>query len=246
MERWKDQGIVIGVRKHGEGGTVVTLLTANHGKHAGYVHGGASSQRLRANLQPGSVADVEWSAQSMDQLGTFTIEDAQNMNAGYLDDAAALAALQSMCALVERSVPEREPHPGLYEGSKVFLELLGQDRDVWGAMYVFWELALLREMGFALDLSKCAVTGETENLRFVSPKTGKAVSEAGAGTYKDRLLPLPGFLSGGHDSSDSAVLEGLKLSAHFIEHRLFAHTTHTMPEARTRLPGFFEAKPASL
>lgn len=239
MERWKDTGIVIGVRGHGEGGAVATLLTAHHGKHAGYVHGGASSQRLRASLQPGGIADVEWSAASMDQLGTFAIEDAQNMNAAYIDDPAALAALQSMCALIEKSVPEREPHPGLYEGSKVFVTLLGHDRDIWGAAYVFWELALLREMGFGLDLSKCAVTGQTDDLKYVSPKTGKAVSEAGAGTYKDRLLALPGFLSGGDHGGDSGVLDGLKLSGYFIEHRLFAHTTHTMPEARLRLPEFF-------
>lgn len=239
MERWSDEGIVLGVRGHGEGGAVATMLTQKHGRHAGYIHGGASSQRLRASLQPGTIADIDWAAQSMDQLGNFTITDSRSVNAAWLDDAAALAALQSVCALIERSVPEREPHPGLFEGTRVFLELLGHGREVWGAALVFWELALLREMGFALDLSKCVVTGGTEDLHYVSPKSGGAVSAGGAGTYKDRLLPLPGFLRGEGNTDNHAVLDGLKLSGYFIEHRLFNHTSFAMPEARVRLPEFF-------
>lgn len=241
MERWNDQGIVIGVRGHGEGGAVATLLTERHGRHAGYVYGGHSSQRLRASLQPGSIAHVEWTAQSHEQLGTFNIEDAQGPNAAWLDDQAALCALQSACALLEKSAPEREPHPALFAGTSAFLELLGHPRDLWGAAYVFWEMALLREMGFGLDLSKCAVTGEKENLHYVSPKTGNAVCENGAGAYKDRLLPLPGFLRGEGDITDADILAGLKLSGHFIEQRLFAHTTHQIPETRKRLQEFFEA-----
>ena len=240
MERWTDQGIVIGVRGHGEGGAVATLLTANHGKHAGYVHGGATSQRLRASLQPGTLVDIEWSAQSMDQLGTVAVQDSQNLNTAWLNDPAALAALQSVCVFLDRTVPEREPHAGLYEGTKVFLDLLGHDREIWGGAYVLWELSLLRGRAFGLQMHKCAVPADTENLTYVSPKTGKAVSEAGAGTYKDRLLTLPGFLGGGDHDGNEDVLAGLKLSGYFIEHRLFAHTTHTMPEARLRLPSFFE------
>lgn len=241
MERWSDEGIIIGVRGHGEGGAVATLLTQRHGKHAGYVHGGASSARLRASLQPGTFVQAEWSAQSMDQLGTLSIEDAQGLNAAWLDDAAALAAVQSICALVDRAMPEREPHPALFEGTKVFLDLLGHGRGVWGAALVFWEMALLREMGFALDLSKCVVTGATENLHYVSPKSGGAVSEEAAGPYRDKLLALPGFLRGEGQASDEDIRAGLKLSGYFIEHRLFAHTTHTLPEARMRLPEFFNA-----
>ena len=239
MERWTDQGIVIGVRPHGEGGVVASVLTANHGRHAGYIHGGATSQRLRASLQPGTIADLEWSAKTADQLGTFSINDAQSINAGWLDDAAALCGLQSVCALVERGVPEREPHPALYAGTQVVLDCLGLNREVWGAAIVFWELSLLREMGFGLDLSKCVVTGDTQNLHYVSPKSGGAVSEAAAGTYKDRLLTLPGFLRGEGNATPADIAAGLRLSGHFIEHRLFAHTTFDMPEARSRLPQFF-------
>jgi DNA repair protein RecO (recombination protein O) len=239
MERWTDQGIVIGVRPHGEGGAVASVLTANHGRHAGYIYGGASSQRLRASLQPGTIIDAEWSAKSVEQLGTLSISDAQGINAAWLDDAAALCALQSVCVLIERSVPEREPHPRLYAGTQAFLDCLGLNREVWGAAIVFWELALLREMGFGLDLSKCVVTGNTEDLHYVSPKSGGAVSVSGAGAYKDRLLPLPGFLRGEGNATPEDIAAGLKLSGHFIEHRLFAHTTFDMPEARLRLPEFF-------
>jgi DNA repair protein RecO (recombination protein O) len=240
MERWNDQGIVLGVRGHGEGGAVATLLTERHGKYAGYVHGGHSSQRLRAQLQPGTLAQVEWSAQTIEQLGTFSIEDSQSVNPAFLDDAAALCALQSVCALTDRSVPERESHPALFAGTSAFLGVLGYGRNVWGAALVFWELALLREMGFGLDLSKCVATGETEDLHYVSPKSGGAVSEGAAGQYKDRLLPLPGFLRGEGQASEADILAGLKLSGHFIEHRLFAQTTHILPEARQRLIEFFD------
>lgn len=240
MERWSDQGIVIGVRGHGEGAAVVTLLTQKHGRHAGYVHGGQASARKRATLQPGAFLHVEWQAQTMDQLGSFSIEDEQAVNGAWLDDAASLCALQSACALLERSVPEREPHPSLFAGTQALLDVLGQDKLIWGAAYVFWELALLREMGFGLDLSKCVVTGEIEDLHFVSPKSGGTVSVAAAGPYKERLLTLPGFLRGEADLNEQAIADGLKLSAYFIEHRLFAHTSHHgLPEARQRLPEFF-------
>ncbi len=241
MERWDDQGIMLAVRPHGEGGAVATLLTERHGRHAGYVHGGATSQRLRAGLQPGTLVQVEWQAQTVEQLGYYAVQDAQHLNTAWLDDPAALCALQSACALVERCVPEREPHPRLFAGTAAFLELLGHDRDIWGAALVFWELALLREMGFGLDLSRCVVTGATENLHYVSPKSGGAVSDAGAGEYRDRLLKLPAFLRGEGHAGAEDIAAGLKLSGYFIEHRLFAHTTHALPDARARLPDFFRA-----
>lgn len=241
MERMQDQGIVITVRGHGEGGAVLTLLTQNHGRYAGYVHGGQSSSRMRALLQAGAGVEVEWSARTDEQLGAFTIQDGTAVPPAWMDDPACLSALQSACILIERTVPERENYAGLYAGTKALFDVLGMDRQIWGATYVFWEMALLREMGFGLNLSQCAVTGETDELHYVSPKSGNAVSESAAGEYKDRLLKLPAFLRGeGHADIDD-IIAGLKLSAHFVEHRLFAHTTHTMPEARLRLAQYFEA-----
>lgn len=239
MERWQDNGIVLGARPHGEGGAVVTLLTEAHGKHAGYVHGGHSSARLRAQLQAGATVQVDWNARTEGQLGNYTIEDATGPNPSCLEDAAALAALQSLCITLDRTLPEREVHKGLYAGTQALLETLGQDRELWGALYVFWELSLLRELGFGLDLSKCAVTGATDNLAYVSPKSGRAVCLEAAGPYVDKLLPLPAFLRGQGGVELSQIQAGLKLSGYFLEHRLYAHTTHTFPEARLRLLEFF-------
>jgi len=240
MERWNDQGRVLSVRAHGENGAVVSLLTEKHGRHAGYVHGGMASSRIRAALQPGAKLEIEWSAQTSDQLGTLSIQDDVPPDPAWLDDPARLAALQSLCALLDKTLPERECHPALYTGTEAFLNTLSGDADIWGAMLVYWELALLRELGFGLDLSKCVVTGVTGNLKYVSPKSGGAVSEAAAGAYKDRLFALPGFLRGEGQVTRADVAAGLKLSGYFIEHRLLAHTTYTLPEARTRLSGLLE------
>ncbi|MCB1538364.1 MAG: DNA repair protein RecO [Rhodospirillales bacterium] len=240
MEKWGDQGIVLASRPHGEGAAVVTLLTARHGRHAGYVHGGATSQRLRAALQPGTRIDLDWHAQSMDQLGSFAVTDAAPPPPAAFDDPAGLCALQSVCAILDRALPEREPHPALFAGTCAWLDALAQERAVWAAALVFWELALLRELGFGLDLTKCVVTNGRDDLAYVSPKSGGAVSRAGAGEYRDRLLRLPSFLHGAGDLPDNAdIRDGLKLAGHFLEHRLFAHTTCALPDARLRLPEFF-------
>lgn len=240
MERWQDNGIVIAVRAHGEGGAVATLLTETHGRHAGYVYGGHTSTRLRAALQPGASVHVDWQARTEGQLGSFTIDDARGADPAALEDPAALLALQSVCVLLERALPEREPHPGLYAATGALLELLGGDRAVWCASLVLWELSLLRELGFGLDLSKCVVTGTTSGLAYVSPKSGGAVCVDGAGEYRDRLLRLPSFLRGEGGLEMPDLADGLALSGHFIEHRLFAHTTHALPDARARLAGYFK------
>ncbi|HEY8964244.1 MAG TPA: DNA repair protein RecO [Alphaproteobacteria bacterium] len=245
MERWNDRGLVLSVRAHGENAAVVSMITEKHGRHAGYVHGGHASSRMRAALQPGAKLDVEWSAQTSDQLGAFAIQDDFPPDPAWLEDPARLAALQSVCAILDKTLPERERHPALFTGTDALFQSLAQDKEIWGAMLVYWELSLLRELGFGLDLSKCVVTGETENLHYVSPKSGGAVSEAAAGTYKDRLLKLPGFLRGEGQVNIDDVAAGLKLSGYFIEHRLLAHTTYTLPESRQRLTSFFDTPAAA-
>lgn len=242
MEQFTDNGIVLAARQHGEGAAVITLLTENNGKHAGYLHGGYSSARLRAQTQSGAMVSVNWNARTEGQLGSYTIEDSRPPSPVWLDDAASLAALQSICITLDRALPEREAHPALYAGTVAMLEMLGQDRELWGAALVFWELSLLRELGFGLDLSRCAVTDTTENLIYVSPKSGRAVSEAAAGPYKEKLLPLPAFLRGEGNLSATEIVTGLKLSGYFLEHRLYAHTTHALPEPRQRLLEFFAEK----
>ena len=232
MEQWRDQGIVLSARPHGEAGAVVSLLTENHGRHAGYVRGGKST-RMRGLLEPGSVVGAAWSAQVADRLGAYVLEQESNPAAVFMHDPLKLAALQSACGLCEAALPEREGHPGLFHGLLALFDIL--DTDHWGAAYVMWEIALLKELGFALDLTRCAGGGDPATLAWVSPKTGHAVSEAAGKPYKGRLLPLPAFLAPGKgEATDAEILKGLGMTGYFLEHWVFTHHSQGVPEQRLR------------
>ena len=191
---WSDEGIVLSARPHGESGLIVSLLTRAHGRHAGFVPGGGS-RRASPVWQSGNVVEVAWRARLSDQLGNYTGELREPHAARALDDAAGLAGLSAACAVADSALPEREPHPAMFDGFRAFLGALGHPG--WPAIYVRLELGLLQELGFGLDLEKCAATGTTEDLAYISPKTGRAVSRAAAGPYKEKLLALPAFLTGG-------------------------------------------------
>ena len=238
MEEWSDQAIVLSARAHGEGGAVLSVLTEQHGRHAGYVHG-ARSSRLRGFTEPGTFMTVTWKARVSDQLGTLSFEEGANYSAGLLDEPLRLAALLAACALCDQSLPEREVHPGLFHGMKALVSTLGSD--VWGAAYVMWEIALLKELGFGLDLSRCVAGGNANDLTHVSPKSGCAVSREKAEPYKDKLLKLPDFLRGqvSGDIQPEDVLDGLKLTGHFLTHWVFAHHSQGVPEARLRFQSLF-------
>lgn len=253
MERWEDQAIVLAARAHGENGAILSVLSEHHGRHAGYVRGMRSS-RLRGALECGNIVDLSWAARISDNLGSFALELRHNPSAHFLADSLRLAALQSACALCHEALPEREGHAGLFHGLAALLDTLASD--VWGPSYVMWEIALLRELGFSLDLSSCAGGGDASDLAYVSPKTGRAVSRAAGEPYKDRLLKLPEFLrtlslnpspsrerentqhQGGGDFED--ILTGLKLTGHFLEHWAFAHHATGVPESRLRFQNRFE------
>ncbi|MCB1783357.1 MAG: DNA repair protein RecO [Alphaproteobacteria bacterium] len=233
MEQWQDQGIVLSARRHGENGAVVSLLTEKEGRACGYVRG-AFSTKNRGTLEAGNIVDAQWSSRVEGNLGAYTLELARGTAARVMDDAMKLAALQSACALCDAALPERETHPGLYHGFMALLDIL--DSDIWAAAYIMWEIALLKELGFSLDLTKCAGGGSNQALAYVSPKTGRAVSYEAGEPYKDKLLPLPGFLkpnSGPAESED--ILIGLNLTYYFLEHWVFTHHSHGVPEARQRL-----------
>jgi DNA repair protein RecO (recombination protein O) len=233
MEIWEDQGIVLAVRPHGENGAVVSLLSENHGRHAGYVRG-ASSSKLRGTLEVGNLVDVNWQSRVSDSLGAFTLELVKSYGPAVMQDAQRLAALQSACALCDAALPEREGHAGLYHGLIALFDTL--DSEIWGAAYVMWEIAFLRELGFSLDLKTCAGGGDAQTLAYISPKTGRAVSYKAGEPYKDKLLPLPSFLKPNRGSADDEdVLIGLAMTGYFLEHWAFAHHTHGVPEARNRL-----------
>ena len=238
MEIWQDQAIVLAARPHGESGAVVSLLTEGRGRHAGYMRGVHSSKN-RGTLEPGNLVDANWQSRVESDLGTLTLELQRNAASRIMSDALRLSALQSACALCDAALPEREGHPGLFHGLVALMEAL--ETDLWGPAYVMWEVAFLRELGFMLDLSKCAGGGDVADLYYVSPKTGRAVSKAAGEIYKERLLVLPGFLrpslslkGEGEESEEEEILTGLKLTGYFLEQWVFAHHTHGVPEARVR------------
>lgn len=228
---WTDRAIVLSARAHGEGGAVATLLTRERGRHAGLVQG-ARGARQRGVLETGNHVAARWRGRLQEHLGTYSLELERSLAAGLLDDPMRLSALVSACALTEAALPEREPHPAAFDGLSALLTSL--DSPFWDALYVRWELGLLQELGFGLDLTRCAATGGNDGLAFVSPKTGRAVSLSAAEPYRDRLLPLPGFLVGSGEASPEDVAAGLDLAGHFLERQALGAAGAGMPAARTR------------
>ena len=230
---WQDEGAVLSVRLHGESSAIIEVFTAAHGRHAGVVRGGAS-RKMAATLQPGSQVAVTWRARLDDHLGSYTAEPLHS-RAAILTDRLALAGLNAVCALLHVALPERAPHPLLWRMSTALLDDLATIRD-WPPNYLRWELLLLEELGFALDLGSCAVTGTRDDLAFVSPKSGRAVSREGAGEWADRLLPLPSILLGQGKASRTEIAQGLAITGHFLG-RCLEPTLNgrPLPEARMRL-----------
>jgi DNA repair protein RecO (recombination protein O) len=231
---WNDEGVILSVRPHGETGAVLELFTRGHGRHLGLVHGGRS-RKLRPVLQTGNHLDVTWKARLADHLGQFGVELRKGYAAAVMEDASALAALTSMAALA-RLLPERDPHPNLYEVTLFVLGFLDEPQ-VWPALVVRWELALLEELGFGLDLASCAATGATADLVYVSPRSGRAVSAEAGEAYKDRLLALPPFLRGRATAPVTAedVRAGFALTGHFLDARVLRPREMPMPDTRGRL-----------
>jgi len=225
---WHDDGIIIGARKHGETSVIATLLTREHGRHAGLIKGGAG-KRMRGIVQPGNKVRATWRARLAEHLGNFNLEPIESYAASALTNGDRLAALTSACALVDAALPEREPHPALLDGLEILLCALNDD-SVWPIIYVKWEIGLLTELGFGLDLTACAATGETDDLVYVSPKSGRAVSRAAGEPYKGRLLSLPTFLV--DSGAPAQITDGLRLTGYFLENHVFLHRDAKMPAAR--------------
>ncbi|MDO5630587.1 MAG: DNA repair protein RecO [Paracoccus sp. (in: a-proteobacteria)] len=230
---WQAEGTVIARRMHGETAAIIEVMTAEYGRHAGLVPGGASSRRA-ALLQPGSRLALRWRARQADALGHFAAQPVR-ARAGLLSDPLGLAGLNAVCALLSFALPERDPHPHLALMTETLLDQMDSGGD-WAQDYLIWEMRLLDEMGFGLDLSSCAVTGVPEGLAYVSPKSGRAVSRAGAGEWADRLLPLPAIMGGAGDNRGNGLAEGLAITGHFLDSRLAGELVgRPLPAARDRL-----------
>lgn len=258
--QWADAAIILSARKYGESSAVVRVLTRERGLFAGVARG-ANSKNNRGIIQPGNVISANWQARLSAQLGSFKLELLEAHAAHIMQDAAKLAALSSACALVETALPERHPYPLLFSVFHEFLHILDSSGN-WQQAYVKFELSLLAESGFALDLSECAATGKTDGLIYVSPKSARAVCREAGEPYKQKLLPLPQFLLPnnlplpnpppyGEREQESPIptkaysqepeayiketLAGMRLTGYFLEHSLFAPHGKKLPAARGRL-----------
>lgn len=230
---WRGQGILLSSRRHGESSVIIDVFTPEQGRHAGVVRGG-TSRKIAPILQAGAQLDVRWRARLEDHIGTFQVELLRSRAAAVMSGRLALAGLNAVTSLLAFALPERESHLALYGESERLLDLLGQD-EIWPLAYLRWELRLLEETGFGLDLSCCAVTGAQEGLAYVSPKSGRAVSRAGAGDWADRLLPLPLCLLGEGDAADGEIAQALDVTGYFLQNKLAPALGHKpVPEARAR------------
>ena len=241
-EEWTELGLVLSVRRHGEHDVILHALTEHHGQHAGVVKGGGG-RRNRALYQPGNRLHLRWRARLSEHLGTFVCEPDRLFSAEALHARALLTALTALCATAAAVLPEREVHALAYLQACHLLETLGEAG--WAADYVLWEMHLLNELGFGLDLGTCASTGTAEDLIYVSPKSGRAVSRAAGVPYKTQLLALPAFLTDEHHDmehspdtphpSSDDIAAGLDLTGYFLERHVYAPHRQSLPDARLRL-----------
>jgi DNA repair protein RecO (recombination protein O) len=238
---WADEGIVLGIRRHGEANAILEVMTREHGRHLGLVRGGAGT-RLRPILQPGNTVGLVWRARLDEHLGHFTVESLSERAAAFLTVPHALYGLTHLCALT-RLLAERDPHPAIHANLDLILSALDEPRRLAGSIACF-ELRLLAELGFGLDLSECAATGTREDLMYVSPKSGRAVSGAAGEPWQAQLLRLPSFLRsageevfdvrGGDDVSLAELADGLALTGFFLDRHVLAPRGLAFLDAREK------------
>jgi len=239
---WRDRGIVLTTRKFGETSVILDVLTQDHGRHTGVVKGGIS-RKYRPLLQAGSVLDLTWRARLGDHMGSFQLDLIQSRSAA-MEDRVALAGLSAITSLLIKVLPERDPCPKLYELTNVLLDTLPVP-DALAVGYFHWEMYILTYLGYGLDLSQCAVTGQTQDLIYVSPKSGRAVSGQGAGDWAHRLLPLP-KIAKGFGTSITDALDGLSLTGYFLEHHAGPDLgLDTLPQSRARFIDSLQKKSLS-
>ncbi len=229
---WTDEGIVLGVKRHGETSVILELMTQAHGRHLGLVRGGAGT-RMRGVLQPGNALRATWRARLDEHLGHYAVEAINLRAAGFLSAAHAVHGITHLAALC-RLLAEREPHASIYATLEAILERL-DDPHAAAPMIARFELDFLAELGFGLDLSACAATGATQDLIYVSPRSGRAVSREAGEAYRDKLLRLPMFL-GSDDAPVSAadLADAFALTGFFLDRHAFAPRGLSMPDARAQ------------
>jgi DNA repair protein RecO (recombination protein O) len=233
MQKWQTQAIVLSVKKFSERDLLVNVFAQEQGLHSGIVKAGQS--KTKASLyQAGNVLSLNWSARLVDQLGNFTGELEEPISAKLMNDRNKLQALLSLTGILRDSLAERDEHDDLYAEFLRFLQHLCGAQD-WLKDYANFEVQMLRMLGFGLDLSECAVTGMAQNLEYVSPKTGRAVTKQGASGYENKLFKLPKFLLDGGEASNAEILQSLEITGHFLQQNIFNPQHKHMPDERARL-----------
>ena len=228
---WRDEGIILGLRRHGETSVIAELMTRAHGRHMGIIRGGRS-RRMQPILQPGNSVSLVWRARLDEHLGQYQAEVVESRAGRLMESAAGVQGVQAMAALL-RLLPERDPHPRLHDAFAIILDTL-DDPALAGAMYVRFELAVLEDLGFGLDLAECAATGATTDLAFVSPKSGRAVSAGAGQPWADKLMNLPPFLLSRTDGCDDAGLlaDAFRLTGYFLNRHVFGARGLAEPTVR--------------
>ncbi|NWH08595.1 MAG: DNA repair protein RecO [Alphaproteobacteria bacterium] len=243
---WQDNALILSVRPFQETGVILELMSRLHGRHLGLVRGGVG-RALRGVLQPGNGVMASWRARLADQLGSFQVELTEERASDFLHSPLLLAGLQSAACVLSGALPEREAHEPAYLGLTALLDAARVTRESdWAGLYVMWEMGLLSELGFGLDLSRCTVTGAMDDLTHVSPRTGRAVSRAAAAPYAEKLLRLPAFLLGRQagEITPGDIRDGLMLTGHFLERHVLWPHEKPLPPVRARLAELAAAGPA--
>ncbi len=245
MPEWNDVGIILSAKKYGEKGLIINILTEAHGRYVGWVNN-YKTKSILSSVQPGNLVTVFWKSRIIEQMGNFKIEQISSISGKIFDEKLKLQALISLCSLLEKFLPERESYSEVFFATKAFLNVLAinneLDNKLWIKGYLKWEIGLLSSIGFSLDLKQCAVTGQKNNLYYVSPKTGKAVSKEGAGKFAPKLLKLPMFLGGTEiigSTLNEEIIMGINLTTYFFKNKLLQSINDTritnLPNSRNRL-----------
>ncbi|GAB4359732.1 MAG: DNA repair protein RecO [Oricola sp.] len=228
---WQDRGIIIGTRRHGETSLILEVMTEQRGRHLGLVRGGRS-RRQQPVLQPGNAVELTWRARLEDHLGTFQVEPVALAAARLMEQPSGIYGIQLLGSHL-RLLPERDRHSELFRAMEVVIEHLCEP-EIAGPLMVRFELRLLEELGFGLDLTACAGTGVRDDLAYVSPKSGRAVSRGAGEPWKDRLLALPAFLSGAPAGvpDDRAMADAFALTAYFLRRDVYEPRAMKEPDER--------------
>lgn len=239
--QWVDEALILDCGKYAEHAAIVHCLSREHGRYSG-ISKAALSSRNRASYQPGNLVQASWKARLPEHMGTVSCELVQSFAATIMMDRLRLAALNAACALVRACLPERDPHPVLYDQLRhLLLAIAHEEHIVWQKEYACFELLLLKECGMGLDLTECAATGSVEALIYVSPKSGRAVSAEAGRPYKDKLLPLPAFFrETGSMAEQGDIADALRLTGYFLDAYWSASHHLDLPASRARLVALLE------